>query len=158
MGRKLVGGGSTFCRERKSSFSETKNSYKAVSQKETGKHRAARNDTSLGPGPSVRLHGGILMGEELRELILKWLGQKFPVLVKCRHGARGEQQIYLIVQWKYLGKKNLQLLEDEYIAQSDALADLLTEWGVVNPVINTIQQFSGLIIPLDVDRSIIDTW
>ena len=168
MDRKLAGG-STFYGERKSSFSKTKNSYKAASQKEAGKREAARNDSSLGPGSSARLPGGIITGEELRGLILKQWGQKFPVLIKRRRDALGEQRLYLIVQWKYLGKKNLQLSEDEYVAESDAVAELLTEWGVANPVKNTIQesnskpktmtqQFPGLFIPLDVDPSIIDTW
>ena len=61
------------------------------------------------------------------------------------------------MQWKYLGKKILQWLEDEYVAESDAVAELITQWEVANPVKNTIEQFPGLYIPLDVDRSIIDT-
>ena len=71
---------------------------------------------------------------------------------------------------KYLGKNNLNLSPEEYIAESDAVAHLISDWGVANQVKNAIQestvrpktmtqQFPGLFIPLDIlDKNIVETW
>mmetsp|Transcript_40787 Transcript_40787/g.57343 ORF Transcript_40787/g.57343 Transcript_40787/m.57343 type:complete len:232 (-) Transcript_40787:150-845(-) len=166
MDRKL-GGGSTFYGERKSSFSETSKSYRSTSQTEAKKRDIARS--SMIPDPLASFRGGNLSGEELRQLIFSKWGQRFPVLIKRRSDALGEQRLFLIIQWKRLGKNNLDLSEEEYIAESDAVAELVTEWGMANVVKNEIsestarpktmtQQYPGLFIALDVDESIVATW
>lgn len=164
--RKL-GGGSTFYGERKSSFSSTKKSYQGISTEEAFKREVARQD--IAASTSLSSGGIVLTGEELRLLIFKKWGQRFPVLIKRRRDALGSFRLFLVVQWKYVGKRNLNLSEEEYIAESDAVADLVTEWGAVNAVKDAItessvrpktmtQQFPGLFIPLAVDRDIIDSW
>jgi len=66
-------------------------------------------------------------------------------------------------------ESNLDLSPEEYVAESDAVAELLTEWGVANQVRNAIgestarpktatQQFPGLFIPLDVEEDVVETW
>mmetsp|Transcript_54564 Transcript_54564/g.65674 ORF Transcript_54564/g.65674 Transcript_54564/m.65674 type:complete len:253 (-) Transcript_54564:499-1257(-) len=166
MSRKL-GGGSTFYGNRKSSFSESDKSYQYASEKEAEKRDAARGKAWT--DPLRKLRGGNVSGAQLRELIFKQWGQQFPVLIKRKRDALGEQRLYLIVQWKYLGKKNLDLSFDGYVAESDAVAELLSDWGVANMVKNTIQesnarpktatqQFPGLFIPLEVDKSVVETW
>jgi hypothetical protein len=166
MDRKL-GGGSVFYGERKSSFSETSKSYESVSQQEADKRDTARNNVWVDPFASFQ--GGQISGEELRtEIFDKW-GQRFPVLIKRIRDALGEQRLYLVIQWKFLGKGNLNLSLEEYIAESDAVAELLTSWGVANMVRNEIlestarpktmtQQYPGLFILLEVDQSIVETW
>jgi len=166
--RKL-GGGSTFYGERKSSFSETSKSYSSVSQQEADKRDMARIGSNAKMDPLRRLRSGRLTGNQLRDLVLKQWGQQFPVLIKRKRDALGQQRLYLIIQWKYLGKRNLDLSPEEYVAESDAVAELLTEWGVANQVRNAIgestarpktatQQFPGLFIPLDVEEDVVETW
>lgn len=166
--RKL-GGGSTFYGERKSSFSETSKSYASVSQQEADKRDMARIGSNSKMDPLRRLRSGRLTGEQLRNLVFKQWGQRFPVLIKRKRDALGQQRLYLIIQWKYLGKRNLDLSPEEYVAESDAVAELLTEWGVANQVRNAIgestarpktatQQFPGLFIPLDVEKDVVETW
>mmetsp|Transcript_2561 Transcript_2561/g.3662 ORF Transcript_2561/g.3662 Transcript_2561/m.3662 type:complete len:235 (-) Transcript_2561:187-891(-) len=167
MDRKL-GGGSTFFGDRKSSFSETNKSYQEVAKSEADKRDLARIGMDIDLAAAIA-RGGTLTGEELRNLIVEQWGQQFPVLIKRRRDALGEKRLYLIVQWKYLGKKNLNLSMEEYVAESDAVAELVTEWGIANMVKNAIrestakpktmtQQFPGLFIPLEVDERIVETW
>eukprot|EP00565_Helicotheca_tamesis_P005386 CAMPEP_0185736716 /NCGR_PEP_ID=MMETSP1171-20130828/28614_1 /TAXON_ID=374046 /ORGANISM="Helicotheca tamensis, Strain CCMP826" /LENGTH=188 /DNA_ID=CAMNT_0028407421 /DNA_START=115 /DNA_END=678 /DNA_ORIENTATION=+ len=167
MDRKL-GGGSTFYGERKSSFGKSNKSYQEVAKSEADKRDLERIGIDIDFAAAIE-RGGSLTGEELRDLIVNQWGQQFPVLIKRRRDALGDQRLYLIIQWKYLGKRNLNLSEDEYIAESDAVAELVTEWGVANMVKNAIQestakpktmtqQYPGLFIPLEVDRNIVKTW
>lgn len=166
--RKL-GGGSTFYGERKSSFSETSKSYASVSKQEADKRDMARVGSNSNIDPLRRLRAGSLSGKQLRNLVYKQWGQQFPVLIKRKRDALGQQRLYMVVQWKYLGKRNLELSPEEYVAESDAVAELLTEWGVANQVRNAIgestarpkiatQQFPGLFIPLDVEKDVLETW
>ena len=91
------------------------------------------------------------------------------MLIKRKRDALAKQQLYLVIQWKVLGKANLNLSEEEYVLESDAVASLLTEWGVANEVRREItestavpktmtQQFPGLFILLDVEDRIVQTW
>jgi hypothetical protein len=166
MDRKLAGG-STFYGERKSKFSESSKSYTDVSEMEEFSRDFARNGLSVDPAKQVL--GGTLNGEELRELIFDKWGENFPVLIKRRRDAVDQKRLFLIIQWKRLGKSNLDLSVEEFVAESDAVADFVTEWGVAQMVKNEIhesnarpktmtQQYPGLFIPLDVDQRIVDTW
>lgn len=166
--RKL-GGGSTFYGERKSSFSSTSKSYSSISKNEADKRDMARIGSNSNLNPLRRMTAGRLTGEQLRNLVYQKWGQRFPVLIKRKRDALGQQRLYMIVQWKYLGKRNLQLSPEEYVAESDAVAELLTEWGVANQVRNEIgdstarpktatQQFPGLFIALDVEEDVVETW
>lgn len=166
---KRLGGGSTFYGERKSSFSKTSKSYASASKQESDKRDAARAGSNANLDPLRRLRAGTLSGDQLRQLIAKQWGQQFPVLIKRKRDALGRQRLYLVVQWKYLGKGNLDLSPAGYVAESDAVAELLTEWGVANQARNAIaestarpktatQQFPGLFIPLDVETDVVDTW
>jgi len=166
--RKL-GGGSTFYGERKSSFSPTSKSYSSLSQNESDKRDMARKGSNSNLSPLRRLYSGTLTGEQLRDLVYQKWGQRFPVLIKRKRDALGQQRLYMVVQWKYLGKSNLRLSPEEYVAESDAVAELLTEWGVANQVRNEIgdstarpktatQQFPGLFIALDVEKDVVETW
>jgi len=168
MNRKL-GGGSTFYGERKSSFSKSSKSYQSASKKAAEKRDAARAGAGANISPLRKLYGGSLSGKQLRALVTEQWGQQFPVLIKCKLDALGVPRLYLIVQWKYLGKGNLNLSLEEYVAESDAVAEFITEWGVANEVRNAIvastarpktatQQFPGLFIPLDVDQKVVETW
>lgn len=166
MDRKLAGG-STFYGERKSKFSETSKSYTDASEMEEFSRDFARGGLKVDPAKQVL--GGTLTGEELRELIFAKWGENFPVLIKGRRDAIDQKRLFLIIQWKRLGKSNLDLSVEDFVAESDAVADLVTEWGVAQMVKNEIlesnarpktmtQQYPGLFIPLDVDQSIVDTW
>jgi hypothetical protein len=166
MDRKLAGG-STFYGERKSKFSETSKSYTDVSEMEEFSRDFARAGLTVDPAKQVL--GGTLTGEELRELIFAKWGENFPVLIKRRRDAVDQKRLFLIIQWKRLGKSNLDLSVEEFVAESDAVADFVTEWGVAQMVKNEIlesnarpktmtQQYPGLFIPLDVDQRIVDTW
>mmetsp|Transcript_13165 Transcript_13165/g.18631 ORF Transcript_13165/g.18631 Transcript_13165/m.18631 type:complete len:251 (-) Transcript_13165:52-804(-) len=171
MDRKL-GGGSTFYGERKSSFNGSgtkKKSYKATSQVEADKRDEARRHVFLDTESNKR-RGGVLTGDELRDLIVHMWGQQYPVLIKRRRDALGEPRLYLVIHWKQLGKKNLRLTEEEYVLESDAVGELISDWGCANQVRNIIldsghvkpktmtQQYPGLFVPLDVDQDIVDTW
>lgn len=169
MDRKL-GGGSTFYGERKSSFSSiNKKSYKETSEAEAEKREEAGRHVFL-DAEGNRRRGGELTGEELRDVILEQWGQQYPVLIKRRRDALGVPRLYLVIQWKQLGKKNLRLTQEEYVLESDAVADLISDWGVANQVQNEIldsgyvrpktmtQQYPGLFISLDVDEDIVATW
>jgi hypothetical protein len=39
---------------------------------------------------------------------------------------------YLQIMWKFVGQKSMPLSEEAYVEQLDAVAELLTEWGVVD--------------------------
>lgn len=166
MDRKLAGG-STFYGERKSNFSENSKSYTDVSKMEEFSRDFARGGLTV--DPTKQILSGTLTGEELRELVFSKWGENFPVLIKGRRDAVDQKRLFLIIQWKRLGKSNLDLSVEDFIAESDAVADLVTEWGVAQMVKNEIlestarpktmtQQYPGLFIPLDVDQRIVDTW
>ena len=101
--RKL-GGGSTFYGERKSSFSETSKSYASISQQESDKRDKARSGSNFNLDPLRKLRAGKMSGKQLRNLVFKQWGQQFPVLIKRKRDALGQQRLYVVVQWKYLGK------------------------------------------------------
>jgi len=171
MGRKL-GGGSTFYGERKSNFNgPSKKNYEEIAREAAQEREAMRPlpKADGGGGGGGGGFGETLSGEELRDLIyMKW-GERYPVLIKRKRNALTKQRLYLVVSWKRLGKVNLKLSEEEFVAESDAVAELVSDWGCADLVRNEIlgsnavpktmtQQFPGLFIPLDVDSEIVETW
>ena len=171
---KRLGGGSTFYGARKSSFSKTKDSYASIEQKGAAEREEERAmDYSFAKRtfalPTIFAGPGSLSGKELRSLVLNKWGERYPVLIKRKRDALGKQRMYLVVSWKRLGKANLDLSESEYVAESDAVAELLSEWGVAATVRREIKdstaypklmtkQFPGLFIGLDVAERVVETW
>jgi len=74
--------------------------------------------------------GGDMTGEELRSMVLKRWGKLYDTRVCQRRDRFNTLQIYLQVMWKFVGQKSFPMTEAEYIAQTDAVAELLTEWDV----------------------------
>ena len=72
-------------------------------------------------------------------MLAKW-GERYPVLIKRKRDALSAQRLYLVVSWKKLGKSNLNLSADEYVAESDAVAALITEWGCADEVRRAIDE------------------
>ena len=168
MNRRL-GGGSTFYGERVSNFSPDKKEFKDIANRAAQAREDARGLDAVLGARRKRASGGSLSGAQLRKLIVDQWGVPFPVLIKRKRDALAKQQLYLVIQWKVLGKANLNLSEEEYVLESDAVASLLTEWGVANEVRREItestavpktmtQQFPGLFILLDVEDRIVQTW
>ena len=168
MNRRL-GGGSTFYGERVSNFSPDKKDFKDIASRAAQEREDARGLDAVLGARRKRASGGSLSGAQLRQLIIDRWGVPFPVLIKRKRDALAKQQLYLVIQWKVLGKANLNLSEEEYVQESDAVASLLTEWGVANEVKREItestavpktmtQQFPGLFILLDVEDRIVQTW
>jgi hypothetical protein len=172
--RKL-GGGSTFYGERKSNFSgDNKKSFKEIAEREAGTREVERSRDSGEADVMERLRvavglGGSISGAELRALIIGNWGVPFPVVIQKKRDALSNTQLYLVIQWKELGKRNLNLSEEQYVQESDAVASLITEWGCADAVREEIrtstavpklmtQQFPGLFINLDVPERIVETW
>ena len=59
----------------------------------------------------------------------KW-GASYDVRINRRRDGFNQQKFYLQVMWKYLEQKSFPLTEEQYNQQLDAVAELLTEWGV----------------------------
>merc|ERR1719198_1087538 len=166
-----LGGGSTFYGERKSNFSPERKEYKDIAAGAAQSREDAREVDAIASRSAARSSklGGRLSGADLRGLIIAQWGRPFPVLIKRKRDALAQQRLYLVIQWKALGARNLNLSEEEYVQESDAVASLLTEWGVANEVRREIQestavpktmtqQFPGLFILLDVEERVIQNW
>ena len=74
--------------------------------------------------------GGDMSGEELRSMVLKRYGRLYDARICQRRDRFNKLQIYLQIMWKFLGQKSFPLSEEEYIEQTDAVAELLSEWNV----------------------------
>lgn len=42
--------------------------------------------------------------------------------------------MYVHIMWKFVEQQSFPLTEDEYMAQLDAVAEFLTQWGVADTV------------------------
>mmetsp|Transcript_32343 Transcript_32343/g.71527 ORF Transcript_32343/g.71527 Transcript_32343/m.71527 type:complete len:193 (-) Transcript_32343:499-1077(-) len=100
-----------------------------------------------------------ITGRELRELVFQKWGRTYDVRLQ-KLGSK----IYLQVMWRFLEQQSFPLTEVEYMQQLDAVAEYLTEWGVVDTVKQGIASarpkgpgYTGggnarcVSIPLDVD-------
>jgi|TARA_B100001540_G_scaffold310636_1_gene328717 hypothetical protein len=74
--------------------------------------------------------GGDMSGDELRNIVLKRYGRLYDARICQRRDRFNKLQIYLQIMWKFLGQKSFPLSEAEYVEQTDAVAELLSEWGV----------------------------
>lgn len=74
--------------------------------------------------------GGDMTGDELRNMVLKRYGKLYDARICQRRDRFNKLQVYLQIMWKFLGQKSFPLSEAEYIEQTDAVAEVLTEWGV----------------------------
>ena len=164
MNRRL-GGGSTFYGERVSNFSPHKKDFKDIASRAAQEREDARGRSDR--GRARRAHDGGSITRAAAQAHRRPVGRAVPGA--RRAGATLAKQLYLVIQWKVLGKANLNLSEEEYVLESDAVASLLTEWGVANEVRREItestavpktmtQQFPGLFILLDVEDRIVQTW
>eukprot|EP00899_Mesostigma_viride_P028630 jgi/Mesvir1/8952/Mv20919-RA.1 len=70
-----------------------------------------------------------LSGNELREIVLQKWGRRYEVRL-----AKRDSKVYLQVMWKFLEQKSFHLTEEGYNGQLDAVADLVTEWGLADMV------------------------
>ena len=71
-----------------------------------------------------------MSGDELRNIVLKRYGRLYDARICQRRDRFNKLQIYLQIMWKFLGQKSFPLSEAEYVEQTDAVAELLSEWGV----------------------------
>lgn len=74
--------------------------------------------------------GGDMSGDELRNIVLRRYGRLYDARICQRRDRFNKLQIYLQIMWKFLGQKSFPLSEAEYVEQTDAVAELLSEWGV----------------------------
>ena len=74
--------------------------------------------------------GGDVSGDELRNMVLRRYGRLYDVRICQRRDRFNKLQMYLQIMWKFLGQKSFPLSEAEYVEQTDAVAELLSEWGV----------------------------
>uniref|UniRef100_A0A061S4P9 Uncharacterized protein n=1 Tax=Tetraselmis sp. GSL018 TaxID=582737 RepID=A0A061S4P9_9CHLO len=81
----------------------------------------------------------ILTGEELSQLIKDKWGARYDCRLTRRSNGVGKLRFYLQVMWKYLEQKSFPLSEEEYYEQLDAVASLVTEWGLANYVRDEIR-------------------
>ncbi|GAX79106.1 hypothetical protein CEUSTIGMA_g6546.t1 [Chlamydomonas eustigma] len=102
-----------------------------------------------------------ITGREIRELVFEKWGRSYDV----RLNKQGHK-MYLQVMWKFLEQQSFPLTEEEYMQQLDAVAEYITEWGVVETVKRGITASKSrgpgynmggnamcISIPLDVDMS-----
>ena len=98
-----------------------------------------------------------ITGAELRELVVAKFGRSYDTrlcqrrdrfnklkmargclpLLPCPCGWADARRArfcaqYLQIMWKFVGQKSMPLSEEAYMEQLDAVAELLTEWGVVD--------------------------
>ncbi|GMH41484.1 hypothetical protein BSKO_09394 [Bryopsis sp. KO-2023] len=103
----------------------------------------------------------VMSGNELWALIKEKWGRSYDVRITKR-GSRA----YFQVMWKFLEQQSFPLTSEEYLDQLDAVASLLTEWGVTDVVrkgvVSARERGPGythgggaraISIPLDVDLS-----
>jgi Domain of unknown function (DUF3067) len=76
--------------------------------------------------------------QELRTLIKDKWGRSYDVRLLQRSG-----RTHLHVMWKFLEQQSFPLTDSEYQAQLDAIADLVTIWGVADVVRAGIQSASA---------------
>ena len=70
-----------------------------------------------------------MSGDELRNIVLRRYGRLYDARICQRRDRFNKLQIYLQIMWKFLGQKSFPLSEAEYVEQTDAVAELLSEWG-----------------------------
>jgi len=75
---------------------------------------------------------GELTGEELVQLIKDKWGARYDCRITRRRDGLGKLRFYLQVMWKFLEQKSFPLSEEEYYEQLDAVASLVTEWGLAD--------------------------
>lgn len=78
--------------------------------------------------------GSPMSGEELRQLVLKKWGKMYDTRIHQRRDQFNKLGLYLQVMWKFVGQKSFPMTEAQYVEQLDAVAGLLTEWGVQDEV------------------------
>jgi len=75
-----------------------------------------------------------MTGEELRALVVGRWGRSYDTRILQRRNKINQMKLYLQVMWKFLGQKSFPLSEKKYMEQLNAVAELLTEWGVADQV------------------------
>jgi hypothetical protein len=103
-----------------------------------------------------------LTGAELRALVVAKWGRSYDTRLCQRRDRFNVLKMYLQVMWKFVGQKSFPMREEAYMEQLDAVAELLTEWGVVEeavqgiaaatmqPKVDTVGA-TAIMIPLSVD-------
>lgn len=104
----------------------------------------------------------VITGQELREISEQKWGRAYDIRISQRRNQLNQLRLYVQVMWKFLGQKSFPMSEKKYMEQLDAVAELLTEWGVADqvrkdllktnkrPVVDTTGG-NAVSIPLDVE-------
>eukprot|EP00854_Cymbomonas_tetramitiformis_P003462 gene3462-4348_t len=104
----------------------------------------------------------VITGQELREISEEKWGRAYDIRISQRRNQLNQLRLYVQVMWKFLGQKSFPMSERKYMEQLDAVAELLTEWGVADqvrkdllktnkrPVVDTTGG-NAVSIPLDVE-------
>jgi len=79
-------------------------------------------------------------GEELRLLVFNKWGKYYDTRICQRRDRFNKLQLYLQVMWKFVGQKSFPMTEQKYMEQLDAVASLLTEWGVTDTVRRKLEE------------------
>ena len=74
--------------------------------------------------------GPVMDGDELRRLVVAKWGKPFDTRIHRRRDARQELKFYLQVMWKHVEQQSFHMSEGEYSDQLQAVAELITEWGM----------------------------
>lgn len=80
-----------------------------------------------------------ITGPELRALVEQQFGKPFDTRITQKRDYFNDLRLYLQVMWKYLGQKSFPLSAEQYDEQLQAVAELLTEWGVVQHAVNGLK-------------------
>ncbi len=129
--------------------------------------RAQLTPACAAPRPCPRAGGGVevatsITGAELRALVVAKWGRPYDTRLCQRRDRFNVLKMYLQVMWKFQGQKSFPLSEAAYMEQLDAVAELLSEWGVVEearkgidaatlqPKVDTVGA-TAVMIPLSVD-------
>ena len=103
-----------------------------------------------------------LTGAELKALVVAKFGRPYDTRLCQRRDRFNKLKMYLQVMWKFVGQKSFPLSAEAYDEQLDAVAELLSEWGVVDEAVDgiaaaTVQPkvdtvgATAVMIPLSVD-------
>ena len=84
--------------------------------------------------------GPVMDGDELRRLVVAKWGKPFDTRIHRRRDARQELKFYLQVMWKHVEQQSFHMSEGEYSDQLQAVAELITEWGMADYVREQIRQ------------------
>jgi hypothetical protein len=84
-----------------------------------------------------------ITGEQLRQLVVDKWGRPYDTRLRQSRDRKlgpAQTRMYLEVMWRFQGQKSFPLSPAAYAEQLDAVAGLLTEWGVVGEAVKGIRE------------------